>query len=108
MAVGSLLPAGEQEDAGKTMLKRLDTEYIDLLYVHQPVGDFVGAWRDMERTVEAGKVRALEHMRYLSTVFILFTGVDATDMPTREACALHKSHDLSCLSDISQQTGLYV
>lgn len=41
------------------MLQRLDTDYIDLLYVHQPVGDFVGAWRDMEKAVEAGKVRAL-------------------------------------------------
>ena len=29
------------------MLARLQTDYIDLLYVHQPVGDFVGAWKDM-------------------------------------------------------------
>lgn len=41
------------------MLKRLGLDYVDLLYVHQPVGDFVGAWRDMERAVEAGKVMAL-------------------------------------------------
>jgi len=41
------------------MLARLQTTYIDLLYVHQPVGDFVGAWKDMEKAVEAGKVRAL-------------------------------------------------
>ena len=41
------------------MLARLQTTYIDLLYVHQPVGDFLGAWKDMEKAVEAGKVRAL-------------------------------------------------
>lgn len=41
------------------MLKRLQLDYIDLLYVHQPVGDFVGAWRDMEKAVAMGKVRAL-------------------------------------------------
>jgi diketogulonate reductase-like aldo/keto reductase len=41
------------------MLARLQTNYIDLLYVHQPVGDFVGAWKDMEKAVKAGKVRAL-------------------------------------------------
>jgi diketogulonate reductase-like aldo/keto reductase len=41
------------------MLARLQTKYIDLLYVHQPVGDFVGAWKDMEKAVKAGKVRAL-------------------------------------------------
>lgn len=33
------------------MLARLQTDYIDLLYVHQPVGDFVGAWKDMEKAV---------------------------------------------------------
>lgn len=41
------------------MLERLNTGYIDLLYVHQPVGDFVGAWKDMEKAVAMGKVRAL-------------------------------------------------
>ena len=41
------------------MLERMQLDYIDLLYVHQPVGDFVGAWKDMEKAVAAGKVRAL-------------------------------------------------
>ena len=30
------------------MLERLNTDYIDLLYVHQPIGDFVADWKDME------------------------------------------------------------
>lgn len=50
---------GRTAEAIDKMLARLGTDYIDLLYVHQPVGDFIGAWRDMERAVEAGKVRAL-------------------------------------------------
>ena len=33
------------------MLGGLQLDYIDLLYVHQPVGDFVGAWKDMEKAV---------------------------------------------------------
>lgn len=41
------------------MLERMQLDYIDLLYVHQPVGDFVGAWRDMEKAVAMGKVCAL-------------------------------------------------
>lgn len=41
------------------MLERLGVDYIDLLYVHQPVGDWRGAWRDMEKAVEQGKVRSL-------------------------------------------------
>jgi diketogulonate reductase-like aldo/keto reductase len=41
------------------MLERLQTDYIDLLYVHQPIGDYVGAWKDMEKAVAAGKVSTL-------------------------------------------------
>ena len=40
-------------------LARLDTDYVDLLFLHQPAGDYIGAYRAMERAVKAGKVRAL-------------------------------------------------
>lgn len=52
---------GKTAQAIDAMLERmqLDYNYIDLLYVHQPVGDFVGAWKDMEKAVAVGKVRAL-------------------------------------------------
>ena len=40
-------------------LRRLDTDYIDLLFLHQPVGDIDGAYRAMEDAVKAGKVRSL-------------------------------------------------
>lgn len=50
---------GKTMEAIDKMLKRLQVDYIDLLYVHQPVGDFVGAWKDMEKAVAAGKVSAL-------------------------------------------------
>ena len=47
---------GKCAEAIDKMLERLQTDYIDLLYVHQPMGDFVGAWKDMEKAVRAGKV----------------------------------------------------
>ena len=50
---------GKIAEAIDQMLRRLQVDYIDLLYVHQPVGDFIGAWRDMEKAVRAGKVRTL-------------------------------------------------
>ncbi len=50
---------GKTLEAIDEMLERLQIDYIDLLYVHQPVGDFVGAWKDMEKAVAQGKVRAL-------------------------------------------------
>ena len=40
-------------------LKRLDTDYIDLLILHQPVGDYMAAYHDMEQAVRDGKVKAL-------------------------------------------------
>ncbi len=40
-------------------LKRLDTNYVDLLLLHQDVGDIKGAWRAMEEAVEAGKVKSI-------------------------------------------------
>ena len=40
-------------------LSELDTEYIDLLLLHQPMGDYYGAWRALEEAYEAGKVRAI-------------------------------------------------
>lgn len=50
---------GKTADAIDKMLKRLDTDYIDLLLLHQQFGDFVGAWKDMERAVKAGKVKSI-------------------------------------------------
>lgn len=50
---------GKTLEAIDKMLARLGLEYIDLLYVHQPMGDWRGAWRDMEKAVEQGKVRSL-------------------------------------------------
>jgi diketogulonate reductase-like aldo/keto reductase len=40
-------------------LARLDTNYIDLLFLHQPVGDYMGAYKAMERAVKSGKVKSL-------------------------------------------------
>ena len=40
-------------------LKKLDTDYIDLLLIHQPFGDYYGTYRAMEQAVKAGKVRAI-------------------------------------------------
>lgn len=41
------------------MLNRLQTDYIDMLLLHQQFGDYVGAWQAMEDAVKNGKVRAI-------------------------------------------------
>lgn len=40
-------------------LKNLQTDYIDLLLIHQPFGDYYGTYRAMEELYEAGKIRAI-------------------------------------------------
>ena len=50
---------GETEKAIEKMLARLDTEYIDLLLLHQQFGDYIGAWKDMQKAVKAGKIRSI-------------------------------------------------
>ena len=41
------------------MLKRLDTDYIDLLLLHQPFNDYVGAYKAMEKAQKEGKVKSI-------------------------------------------------
>lgn len=49
----------DADNAVEQTLKRLDTDYIDLLFLHQPVGDYISAYKAMERAVENGKVKSL-------------------------------------------------
>lgn len=41
------------------MLDRLGLKYLDLLLLHQQVGDYKDAYKEMERAVELGKVRSI-------------------------------------------------
>jgi len=40
-------------------LRKLQSEYIDLLLIHQPFGDYYGTYRAMEEAYKAGKLRAI-------------------------------------------------
>ncbi len=53
--------AGE-EKAYKSIdesLRKLQTDYVDLLLIHQPIGDYYGTYRAMERAYKEGKARAI-------------------------------------------------
>ncbi len=49
----------EQADAVEKTLERLDTDYIDLLLIHQPAGNYVAGYKLMEKAYKEGKVRAI-------------------------------------------------
>ena len=45
--------------AFQTSLDKLGLDYLDLYLIHQPMGDYYGAWRAMEELYQAGRVKAI-------------------------------------------------
>lgn len=43
----------------ETSMKKLGLDYIDLYLIHQPMGDYIGAYRTMEEAYRAGKLKAI-------------------------------------------------
>lgn len=50
---------GKTYDSVVESLKKLQTDYLDLILLHQPVSDYYAAYRDLEKLYEEGKVRAI-------------------------------------------------
>ena len=47
------------KQAIETSMQKLGLSYIDLYLIHQPMGDYIGAWRAMEEVYKAGKLKAI-------------------------------------------------
>lgn len=45
--------------AFETSMKKLGLEYLDLYLIHQPMGNYMGAWRAMEELYKKGVIRAI-------------------------------------------------
>ena len=48
-----------KESAIDEMLDRLGTDYVDLLLLHQPAGDYIKGYKMMEKAVKEGKVKSI-------------------------------------------------
>ncbi len=90
--------AGE-EKAAKSIdesLRKLQTDYIDLLLIHQAYGDVFGTWRAMEKAYRAGKVRAIGVSNFQAGLFFDFAHyVEVKPMVNQLEC-----------NTLSQQTGI--
>lgn len=66
--------AGEEKAARSIdeSLSKLQTDYIDLLLIHQAYGDVYGSWRAMEKALADGKVRAVGVSNFQSGRFLDF------------------------------------
>lgn len=49
----------EKDDAVEKTLERLGVTYVDLLFIHQPAGNFLAGYQNIERAYQAGKARSL-------------------------------------------------
>lgn len=49
----------ENEDAIDETLERLGTDYVDLLYIHQPAGNWLAGYRQLEKAYKEGKARSI-------------------------------------------------
>ena len=67
--------AGEERAARSIdeSLRKLQTDYVDLLLIHQPFGDYYGTWRAMEAAYKAGKARAIGVSNFYPDRFIDLT-----------------------------------
>ena len=79
-----------EEKAAKSIderLRKLQTEYIDLLLIHQAYGDVFGTWRAMEKAYRAGKVRAIGVSNFQAGRFFDFAHyVDVKPMVNQLQC----------------------
>ena len=90
--------AGE-ENAAQSIdesLRKLQTDYIDLLLIHQAYGDVFGSWRAMEKAYRDGKVRAIGVSNFQAGRFFDFAHyVDVKPMVNQLQC-----------NTLIQQTGI--
>ena len=79
-----------EEKAAKSIdesLRKLQTEYIDLLLIHQAYGDVFGTWRAMEKAYRVGKVRAIGVSNFQAGRFFDFAHyVDVKPMVNQLQC----------------------
>lgn len=64
--------AGETRAAASIdeSLRKLDMDYVDLLLIHQPFGDYYGTYRAMEKALRDGKTRAIGVSNFYPDRFI--------------------------------------
>ena len=78
------------EKAAKSIdesLRKLHTDYVDLLLIHQAYGDVFGTWRAMEKALADGKVKAIGVSNFQAGRFIDFSmHVDVKPMVNQLQC----------------------
>lgn len=76
------------KDAIARSLEKLDTDYIDLYLIHQPMGDYYGAYRAMEEAYREGTLKAIGVCNFYPHVLVDFCET-ADIVPAVDQVELH-------------------
>ena len=95
----------EQADAVEKTLERLDTDYIDLLLIHQPAGNYTAGYRQMEAAYKAGKVRAIGLSNFNKAQMEEILGICEV-RPTVLQTELHPYHQEKELKAFLKENGI--
>lgn len=97
--------AGEDKAARSIdeSLNKLRTDYIDLLLIHQPFGDYYGTYRAMQQAYREGKVRAIGLSNFYETRFVDL----AENMEIRPAVVQLETHVFSQQKKMRRLAGEY-
>ena len=81
---------GYEETKASVMesLRKLQTEYIDLMLLHQPFGDAYGAWRALEELYQDGKLKAVGISNFYADRMVEFCLFACNDFVTPEGKAV--------------------
>ncbi len=99
----------ENRDAVDQTLERLNVEYVDLLYIHQPAGNWLAGYRLLERAYREGKARAIgisnfegKYFEELQTKWEIvpqFMQAEAHPyFPQEELCKILEKYDIRLMS----------
>lgn len=95
----------EQADAVDKTLARLDTDYIDLLLIHQPAGNYAAGYRLMEKAYKEGKVRAIGLSNFNKTQIEEILSLCEV-RPTVLQTELHPYHQEPALKTFLKENGM--
>lgn len=88
-------------------LKKLKTDYIDLMLIHRPYGDYMPGWRALEEAVDAGKIRSIGISNFdeKQTAALLR---QARIKPVVNQIECHPYYQQNCLRQYLQENGILV
>ena len=94
-------------DAVDSTLARLQLDYVDMLILHQPTGNYLAAWKTMEEAYAAGKVRSLGLSNFPEDKIAEVMAV-ATVKPQLVTVECHPYHQQRVLRELLAQDSVVI